>query len=33
LSYVVDFKKGKLFTLAKKLNGEKDTPDTTKEYM
>jgi hypothetical protein len=33
LSFVIDFKKGKLFQLAKKLNGERDTPDTTKEYM
>lgn len=33
LSYVLSFKKGKLFTLAKKLNGERDTPDNTKEYI
>lgn len=33
LSYVIDFKKGKLFTLAKKLNRERDTPETTKEYI
>jgi hypothetical protein len=33
LSYIIDFKKGKLFTLAKRLNGEKDTTEITKEYI
>jgi hypothetical protein len=33
LSFVIKFNKGELFKIAQKLNGEKDTPDTTKEYI
>lgn len=33
LSYIIDFKKGKLFNIAKRLNGEKDTLEPTKEYI
>lgn len=33
LSFVIRFRKGELFRLAKKLNGETDTPDKTKEYI
>lgn len=33
LDFVVKFKRGELFRLAKKLNGEKDTPEKNKEYI
>lgn len=33
LGFVIQFKKGELFRLAKKLNGEKDIVDKDKEYI
>jgi hypothetical protein len=33
LEYVVKFKRGELFRLAKKLNGEKPNPEVIKEYI
>ena len=33
LNFVLSFKKGELFRIAKKLNGEKDTPDKLKEHI